>query len=69
MMNENIQWTWQLGEAVVTQETDVLTAIGVFREQAVAAGNLESDEYQTVTNEDEVIAITQVKETVVYVPY
>ena len=69
MMNENIQWTWQLGEAVVTQETDVLTAIGVFREQAVAAGNLESDEYQTVTNEDEVIAITQVEETVVYVPY
>ena len=69
MMNENIQWTWQLGEAVVTQETDVLTAIGVFREKAVAAGNLESDEYQTVTNSDEVIEITQVEETVVYVPY
>ncbi|MDP6537880.1 MAG: DUF3300 domain-containing protein [Gammaproteobacteria bacterium] len=69
MMNENIQWTWQLGEAVVTQETEVLTAIGAFREKAVTAGNLESDEYQAVTTNDDVIEITQVEETTVYVPY
>ena len=68
MMNEDIQWTWQLGEAVVSQETDVLTAIGTFRDLAYAAGNLQSDEYQNVTPGEKIV-ITQVEETVVYVPY
>ena len=48
MMNENIQWTWQLGEAVVSQQVDVLEAIGTFRERAYVAGNLKSDEFQIV---------------------
>jgi len=69
MMNENIQWTWQLGEAVVDQETDVLDAIASFRELAYTAGNLQSDEYQEVSNSDETIVITQTNETVVYIPY
>ena len=69
MMNENIQWTWQLGEAIVNQEVDVLTAIGTFRDSALAAGNLNSDEYQNVTSSGDNILITQKDETVVYVPY
>ena len=69
MMNEDIQWTWQLGDAVVSQESDVLTAIGLFRDRAYTAGNLQSDEYQNVTSSEEKIIITQVEETVVYVPY
>ena len=69
MMNENIQWTWQLGEAVVSQESDVLTAITSFRELAYAAGNLKSDAFQEVSGNDDSIVITQASETVVYVPY
>ena len=69
MMNENIQWTWQLGEAVVSQESDVLTAITSFRELAYAAGNLKSDAFQEVSSNDDAIVITQASETVVYVPY
>lgn len=69
MMNADIQWTWQLGEAVVSQEADVLTAINSFREVAYDAGNLKSDAFQEVTSSDETIVITQASETVVYVPY
>ena len=69
MMSENIQWTWQLGEAVVSQESDVLTAITSFRELAYAAGNLKSDAFQEVSSNNDSIVITQASETVVYVPY
>lgn len=69
MMNEDIDWTWKLGEAVVDQQTDVITAIESFRDQAYAAGNLKSDEYQTVSVDDGIIEIEPVNEDVIYVPY
>jgi hypothetical protein len=69
MMNADIQWTWQLGEAVVSQEADVLSAINSFRELAYDAGNLKSDAFQAVSNSDDTIVITQASESVVYVPY
>lgn len=72
MMNENIDATWQLGEAVISQQTEVLQAIENFRQLAMDAGNLESDERQTVEvvqeDEQEVIVIKQIEEQVVYVP-
>ena len=46
LLNDEIDWTWQLGEAVVAQQADVVTAIETFRDRAYAAGNLKSDEYQ-----------------------
>jgi hypothetical protein len=69
MLNDDLDWTWQLGEAVIGQETDVLDAIADFRELAYDAGNLRTDEYQVVESDDEVITITQVEEKIVYVPY
>lgn len=69
LMDANIDWTWQLGEAVIAQEADVLIAIADFRTLAYDAGNLETDEIQVVERENEVITITQVDEKVVYVPY
>lgn len=69
MMNEDIDWTWQLGEAVVDQQTDVITAIESFRDRAYAAGNLKSDSYQTVSVDDGVIEIEPVNDDVIYVPY
>ena len=69
LLNEDLDWTWQLGEAVIAQQTDVLTAVRSFRDRAYAAGNLESDDYQTVARNDGVIEIEPVSEDVIYVPY
>ena len=69
MMNEDLDWTFRLGEAVVAQQTDVIQAIEAFRDRAHAAGNLKSDEFQVVTDEDGVIEISPAKDDVIYVPY
>ena len=69
LLNEDLDWTLRLGEAVVAQQTDVVAAIEAFRDRAYAAGNLKSDEYQNVANDDGVIRITPVAEDVIYVPY
>jgi len=69
LLNEDIDWTWRLGEAVVAQQGDVVSAIEVFRDRAYAAGNLKSDSYQNVTREAGVIEIAPVVEDVIYVPY
>ena len=68
-LNEDIDWTWRLGEAVVAQQTDIVAAIERFRDRAYAAGNLKSDPYQNVTREDGVIEISPVSDDVIYVPY
>ncbi len=69
LLNEDLDWTWNLGEAVVNQQPAVLVAIQDFRSRAVVAGNLETDNRQTVSQVDEVIKITPVDEEVIYVPY
>lgn len=69
MMNEDIDWTWRLGEAVVAQQADVIDAVESFRGQAYAAGNLKSDEHQRVAVNDDVIEIDPVEDDVIYVPY
>jgi hypothetical protein len=69
MMAEDLDWTWQLGEAVVAQQTDVISAIEAFRDRAYAAGNLKSDDFQEVVEEDGIISITPVEDDVIYVPY
>lgn len=69
LLNEDIDWTWRLGEAIVSQQADVVSAIEHFRDRAYAAGNLKSDSYQNVTRDEGVIEITPVTEDVIYVPY
>ena len=69
MMDKEIDWTWRLGEAVINQQADVLAAVESFRDRAYAAGNLESDERQTVSNNDGVIEIAPTDEEIIYVPY
>jgi hypothetical protein len=69
LLNEDIDWTWRLGEAVVSQQGDVVAAIETFRDRAYAAGNLKSDSYQNVTRDEGIIEITPVSEDVIYVPY
>ena len=69
LLNEDLDWTWRLGEAVVGQQSDVIAAIEDFRDRAYAAGNLKSDDYQLVAEEEGSISITPVQEDVIYVPY
>jgi len=69
LLNNDLDWTWRLGEAVVAQQTDVIAAVESFRDRAYAAGNLKSDEYQTIANDDGVISIAPAVEDVIYVPY
>lgn len=69
LLDEDIDWTWRLGEAVIAQQNDVVGAIEDFRDRAYAAGNLKSDEYQQVTRNDGVIEIEPVSDDVIYVPY
>ena len=69
LLNEDLDWTWRLGEAVVAQQADVVSAVESFRDRAYAAGNLKSDSYQTVSNDEGVINISPAAEDVIYVPY
>ena len=58
LLNEDLDWTWRLGEAVVAQQSEVIAAVELFRDRAYAAGNLKSDDYQTVGHEGGAIQIT-----------
>jgi hypothetical protein len=69
LLNEDIDWTWQLGEAVINQQQDIVAAVESFRDRAYVAGNLKSDEYQTVSREDDIIEIVPIEDDVIYVPY
>jgi hypothetical protein len=69
LLNEDLDWTWRLGEAVVAQQADVVGAVERFRDRAYAAGNLKSDSHQTVARNDCSIEITPVEDDVIYVPY
>jgi hypothetical protein len=69
LLNEDLDWTWSLGEAVVAQQDDVVTAVADFRNTAYAAGNLQSDEYQHVSRDEGIIEISPASEDIIYVPY
>ncbi|MCH8058421.1 MAG: DUF3300 domain-containing protein [Proteobacteria bacterium] len=69
LLNNDLEWTWQLGEAVLNQETEVIEAVEAFRDRAVLAGNLKTDEHQIVNNQDGTIEITPADPEVIYVPY
>jgi hypothetical protein len=69
MMSDDIDWTWQLGEAIIAQQNDLVAAVEVFRDRAYAVGNLKTDEHQTVTLDDGIIEIEPVDDDIIYVPY
>src|SRR5688572_27960356 len=69
LLNDDLDWTYDLGTAVLNQRADVLDAVQGFRDEAYAAGNLRSDERQTVALEDDTIEIKPADPEVIYVPY
>ncbi|MDH3643641.1 MAG: DUF3300 domain-containing protein [Gammaproteobacteria bacterium] len=68
IMNEDLDWTWKLGEVVVNQQQDVMAAIQLFRTKADDAGNLETNEKTVVIKETEIIKIESASPEVIYVP-
>jgi uncharacterized membrane protein YgcG len=69
MMNEDLDWTWDLGAAVIADQAAVINAVQLFRDRAYAAGNLQTDDRQIVTKEAEVIEIAPADPEVIYIPY
>ncbi|MBW2637612.1 MAG: DUF3300 domain-containing protein [Deltaproteobacteria bacterium] len=68
MMSEEIDWTQNVGEAFLVQETTVMDTIQQLRDKAYAAGNLTSDQKLLVSREDDIITIEPYNPRVVYVP-
>lgn len=68
LMNKDLSWTQQLGDAVINQQKDVLAAIQKFRAKAQTAGNLKSNDKQVIIIEKEVIKIVSADPQVIYVP-
>jgi hypothetical protein len=68
MMSQDLEWTQDLGEAVVSQQADVIKAIQAFRAKAASAGNLKTDDKQIVVQEKETIQIVPADPEVIYVP-
>jgi hypothetical protein len=69
LLNDDLDWTYDLGTAVLNQRADVLNAIQGFRDRAYAAGNLRTDDRQTVSRDDGAIKIEPANPQVIYVPY
>ena len=69
-LDDDLDWTWRLGEAVQAQEEDVIAAVKAFRDTAHLAGNLESDDKQKVLVGDAgAIEIKPAVPDEIYVPY
>jgi hypothetical protein len=68
----DIQWTTDLGNAFLTQQSDVMDAVQRMRKKAKDAGNLKPNEQQKVETKvvenKQVIVIQQASPEVVYVP-
>ncbi|MCC6472413.1 MAG: DUF3300 domain-containing protein [Burkholderiales bacterium] len=68
-MDENLQWTRQLGEAFIAWEPQVMETVQRLRWRARAAGQLVPDERLRISEQGGQIAIEPVDARLVYVPY
>jgi hypothetical protein len=69
---DDIQWTTDLGNAFLAQQSEVMDAVQRMRSKAQDTGNLKSNEQQKVetkvVEEKQVIVVEQANPQVVYVP-
>ena len=69
MMNDQLDWTQQLGDAFLSQQGDVMDTVQSLRARAQQAGNLQSSAQQKVVVQERVIVIESPRVQTVYVPY
>ena len=68
MMDANLRWTEQLGDAFLAQPADVMDAVQALRQRAQAAGALASTPQLMVSTDDREIMIESANADIVYVP-
>ncbi len=68
MMNDDLDWTEQLGNATANQQKDVLVAIQQLRDEAVAKGVLKSSAQVQVVHEKDKVIIKSADPKTVYIP-
>ena len=68
-MADNPEWTRQLGEAFLVQQTYVMDTIQQLRGRALSAGSLQSDNQIYVEQQGQAILIQPMLPQYVYVPY
>jgi len=68
-MDENLQWTENLGDAFLAQEAAVMDSVQELRQRAYAAGRLRSTEHIHVVQQGPVIYLRPARAEFVYVPY
>jgi hypothetical protein len=68
MMDGNLTWTEQLGDAFLAGQAAIMDSIQRLRQQAVAAGMLKSTPQEVVSNVDGIISIAPPDQNSVYVP-
>jgi hypothetical protein len=67
-MSDNLDWTQDLGDAVLGQMQDLVDAIQKLRREAELAGNLKSNDKQRVEKAGDTIVIQPASAETVYVP-
>jgi hypothetical protein len=83
LMNDDLDWTWKLGDAVAADQSAVMDAVQGFRAKVDAAGNLQDNDKMTITRESpepgeidvpegepqpQIIVIESASPEVIYVP-
>ncbi|MFI5001067.1 MAG: DUF3300 domain-containing protein, partial [Reyranellales bacterium] len=72
-MDEHLDWTQKLGDAMLAQQPDVADAVQRLRAEAAAAGNLGDNAQQRISyqgsGDDRVIIIEPADPAVIFVPY
>jgi len=68
MLNHNLEWTTNLGNAYYNQPQDVMQTVQVLRQRAEQAGNLQPTPQEDVTNDQGYIQLAPTNPEVVYVP-
>jgi hypothetical protein len=68
MMNDDPDWTEQLGDVAANQQKDLLVAIQQLRDEAMAKGVLKSSQQVQVVNEGDNVIIKSSDPKTIYVP-
>jgi hypothetical protein len=68
-MDEDLEWTRDLGDAFLAQQEQVMDTIQALRERAYEEGNLRSNDHLEVERQREVIYVRDRYPDVVYVPW
>ncbi len=67
-MSDNLNWTQDLGDAVLAQQNELMDAVQRLRKEAQTAGTLTSNAQQQVESKGETIVVQSADPKVVYVP-